>query len=98
MKTAHTPSPWAIDPKSIGIANGPPHRYTVYELRGGPDICDSVAASREVEANARLMAAAPSLLAALEWARDALYDYGDSSVIRDVEAAIAAARGEKVRG
>ena len=60
ISAGHTPGPWTVDAKSLGMPAGT--RYTAYELRGAPDVCDGASQSREVEANARLIAAAPDLL------------------------------------
>lgn len=74
-KTEHTPGPWHTVP--VGLVEG---RARVQIMASSRWIADAVATIRyasEAEANARLIAAAPDLLAALE----AAY-----TVIRDAEA------------
>ena len=97
----HTPGPWHLIGRTGRGDNG---AFVLAEMdeeyvRANASEDDSLmdAANERYEANAALICAAPALLAALDLALDALYDYGDSSVIRDVEAALALARGEVVR-
>lgn len=64
--TRHTPGPWRADAQYIGAVNGSPVPIASSHLEwftapGGP-------AHEEACANARLIAAAPDLLAALRWA------------------------------
>lgn len=94
----HTPGPWAVDEsrhdgcinriepfRHIGMASG-------YQVNPGD--------REENEANARLMAAAPDLLEALEQARKYVafaFDQGIEGAEKtglDLDAAIAKARGE----
>lgn len=71
-KTQHTPGPWNVERSSPGDTSNCAKAGCRAAVRGqvGPDICwvkvydDEV--SRNWEANARLIAAAPDLLAALE--------------------------------
>ena len=85
ISAGHTPGPWTVDAKSLGMPAGT--RYTAYELRGAPDVCDGASQSREVEANARLIAAAPDLLEAaidlldngIEWRGGVSYKLRDAS-------------------
>ena len=94
MKPAHTPGPWHVDSKR-GIAAAPdPHFWLAEVYSGGVGV-------KVADANGRLIAAAPELLAALQDLSDAvatdraadtipgLYQY----VIK-ARAAIAKAKGE----
>jgi hypothetical protein len=72
MVPKHTPGPWPYtrtgDGKRITIGAGlveGPNGYEVAEVYS--DDCDAA----EAEANARLIAAAPDLLAALQWVMSA---------------------------
>jgi hypothetical protein len=96
----HTPGPWKY---ALAVVNNAPNIYVVTTGKWG---AANIAQCSEDsgEANARLIAAAPDLLAAL----DALYSYchgnvpffGDAedreqrAVVDQVEAAIARAKGE----
>lgn len=74
MNARHTPGPWAVYPSNggdpiIGPAATDDGRFAIaraYFPNYSPD--GIVAARREVDANARLIAAAPELLAACEQA------------------------------
>ena len=57
----HTPGPWATDPTKSFYVFGPAHLSEQAGLTFGPFICN--ASSRD---NARLIAAAPALLATLQ--------------------------------
>jgi hypothetical protein len=99
--STHTPGPWWWDGKP-GESNlrcgdaeqcetdGSVLRYAPYEgmwfSRYGSDIEDA--------ANARLIAAAPELLAALERAADALEAVSQDHEVIDARATIAKAKGE----
>jgi len=64
VSTKHTPGPWKVGKGSFVIADSPApgiHGSNMIEHYGGHLICESVS-----EANARLIAAAPDLLQALE--------------------------------
>ena len=88
MISKHTPGPWTVE-----------HDYMPFVINGGGSIVASVtgtAAIRpEAPANARLMAAAPELLAALKLAREAVVIYGnvktDERLVPTLDAAIAKA-------
>lgn len=75
-KTMHTPGPWEVRKTASGnpfIYSGKINVAGVAMARHGIDVATS-------EANARLIAAAPELLAALIELRDAAYNaYADSS-------------------
>lgn len=95
MKTKHTPGPWTIH----GDLTNPRNAYTIRDLSG-----DTLAAvrlecvhSKIADANARLIAAAPDLLAVLEsvlwrWDRDDERDNPELGA--EIRAAIAKAKGE----
>jgi hypothetical protein len=90
----HTPGPWDIDARGQGrpiiMAHHSPHGpMAVCEMRYKPTL-------EEAEANARLIAAAPDLLAALRDAAQAFdeaaqHGYWDAAVERRVAAAARAA-------
>jgi hypothetical protein len=84
MVVHHTAGPWAVQRSHIHGTN-----VEIWAVNGGRK-----AAFAYEEADAHLIAAAPTMLDALTAALAALYDYGDSSVTGMVEAAIAQARGK----
>ncbi len=97
----HTPGPWVMDtiPTSVGICHRigpfPPRRPDDETARHACLYADYPSvfnpADRELEANARLMTAAPELLEALQ----AVIDYGSMTgadwVVEQARAAIAKA-------
>lgn len=98
----HTPGPWEARGKAI-VARGSPRRNNAYNGR----ICNVQGAGEgdnkinaTAKANARLIAAAPQMLEALEAAYDHICPDGDPLDAREfevcgkIEAAIAAAKGE----
>ena len=104
METKHTPGPWRCGEQgaqgydSIRIHTGKPARNEA-ERRTELMICDVFGHSAaENRANARLIAAAPELLAALEEllviTADRLRYQGDE--VLNARAAIAQAKGEAV--
>ena len=64
MTTKHTPAPWQIDDKTFVYALGPggTNKFFLSVQAAGPERIGE----REKESNARLIAAAPELLAALQ--------------------------------
>src|SRR5687767_11250576 len=98
MTDQHTPAPWTVQPMDsywrINAANPRGRIVTLAEVRPRPVGFG--------EANARLIAAAPDLLAALEAFTQApiIFDAGDFDAIAAVQlqarAALAKARGEAV--
>jgi hypothetical protein len=58
MTTKHTPGPWVIGKRD--------HDVVMVDTASGTAICDVYGESDDRPANARLIAAAPDLLAALE--------------------------------
>lgn len=82
--TQHTPGPWEHD--------GPPHNIIVWS---SPEnrIC-FLTSDGPTEANARLIAAAPDLLAALKEAADFVQPFNRAEDLLDkIEAVIAKAEG-----
>jgi hypothetical protein len=71
-QAAHTPGPWAIEdpmgPDSLWIvqASKPTHEWFPIAVCNMPDEDDHLFTSANVNANIRLIAAAPELLAALK--------------------------------
>ena len=99
MTTQHTPGPW-----HVGIGNGDGSIFPeVGRTRledGGTTLYPIAQVNRgwnavEDDANARLIAAAPDLLAALRFAESALdaYSGGESADLAVIRAAIAKATG-----
>jgi len=97
-RTQHTPGPWRVDNKAFG-GSEVGAELVIYSSRGIVAMaCTIHEGLVNAEANARLIAAAPDLLAALE----ALYDQEDwnnedvpaNSPIGMAAAAIAKAKGE----
>lgn len=94
MQTNHTPGPWC----AIGAAVNAPARYA--DSQNIAD-CRALLPDAEIRANARLMAAAPDLLAALQDARFMVWGMtGDSAaaapwnaLLPRIDAAIARAIG-----
>jgi len=93
MKKQHTPGPWHINTMETVQATIHAHRGHVATVSRGS--MNEVSAD-EIEANARLIAAAPELLAALESiARGSIVDVGEhrlGTVNLDKEAMQAIAR------
>lgn len=104
MTNIHTPGPWIAKKtcqsgkvQILGISEG--YTYTIMTI--SPSINKS-AKGDEMQANARLITAAPELLEALEglqaWMDDKfkehISEYGDLDLFKDARAAIAKARGE----
>jgi hypothetical protein len=92
---SHTPGPWQafngyLVRKCVGESCAPiahvdtPYRHGIGVVKG----------HREVEANIRLIAAAPDLLEALELARQWLVYRANEEDLAKVDAAIKKARGE----
>ena len=85
-KSKHTPGPWGVT-RLQGV------EYVTID--GGRVSVARVSALKTGEANARLIAAAPELLAALELALIAIDEDAAPKVAGMARAAIAKARGEK---
>jgi len=96
MKTKHTPGPWEISRwKDARLANG--FETVISDSRGhGLVTFCQKGKNKKVEANARLIAAAPDLLAALENALAESVGQPSRRISRegldDIRAAIAQAR------
>ena len=97
MTTKHTPGPWEKADGTDGITRG---------IRGwhGPEMVNVInwngisrATSVTGQANARLIAAAPDLLEALQWVvlRTEEGGYPDGKCLEEARAAIAKATGEQ---
>ena len=93
----HTPGPWAIESGGDIIQDAEPCFPLVAHCFDTPGFADG-----EAEANARLMAAAPDLLAALRQLTrfcvrpgDDRHDYGYDEGMRQARAAIAKAEAGK---
>jgi hypothetical protein len=90
--SAHTPGEWGIGGQGWVIVDA-----------SGKWIADTRTVNRKVQeehANARLIAAAPELLAALRWAHARFIagqnlDLEDAPLVAELEAAIAKATGEQ---
>lgn len=92
--SAHTPGPWhhwqPIGEEWVVTTTGPrPEMGAAY-----PHMPIRLADEIDREADARLMAAAPDLLATLEHVRDA-FDENEDVDLERIETAIAKARGGK---
>lgn len=80
IKQSHTPGPWDI--------HGDPHSATYY-VHGANRVCDLAKPQgfsrtpRETEANARLIAAAPDLLLALQQLEGMLLDGPKLQLVRE---------------
>ncbi|PMU87103.1 MULTISPECIES: hypothetical protein [unclassified Pseudomonas] len=68
METKHTPEPWLIQESTVYALNErrPPVNRFHASVDSGFDNCDKRISREEVCANAKLIAAAPDLLKALE--------------------------------
>ena len=92
--TKHTPRPWLVEGRTVYALNDDGYN------RFSALVQDAHTPGDELEANARLMAAAPELLKACEEALDDLVDEdgvyfsGDESLVKQLRAAIAKALGE----
>lgn len=94
----HTPGPWVISRKAtrrVTNLHGVVICNAVLRNQGGPNSTASIKSEVEAEANARLIAAAPALLAIAEQLEESLTADGYESVlVRDLRDAIALAKGE----
>ena len=113
-KTTNTPGPWhykSMGPKyggwSIGFTRHVAEGKSCDALTGrdlpAHDVDERIArvmanCYNDGSANARLIAAAPDLLAAAKMAAHALAEYDEPAILRDVRAAIAKATGDKAEG
>jgi hypothetical protein len=66
MRAKHTPGPWVSNGFAIEQENGPAFVIAHIEHDGDPDWPDQGIDESTAEANARLIAAAPDMLAALK--------------------------------
>lgn len=81
MGESHTPGPWEWD-QFAALSNG--------------DVVIAQAESLPRDSNARLIAAAPDLLAACQYALPIMRDLGLTARVEQIEAAIAKATGSDV--
>jgi hypothetical protein len=96
--TQHTPGPWQLDKHARTILSSGwltyPAKKAICTVRPYPRTAE---ANQEGKANARLIAAAPEMLAALKWASDYLSGWPRDDLQRHcrqaVQAAIAKAEG-----
>ena len=79
--TTHTPGPWSFTFESVDP------EWAIVTIPGGLIIANVNSDHRQV-ANARLIAAAPDMLAALKAARPALIDAGALAALAAVDIAI----------
>jgi hypothetical protein len=92
-QTKHTAGPWKIT-KVMELRKAT--HYAVKHNDGTGSFSTEVVAQCEREANARLIAAAPDLLAALQWAMDNAEWSNDTATGTDpIRAAIAKATGQQ---
>ncbi len=98
----HTPGPWTWEGHSLKPAQPDPQRYAVHTIvtcsSGGYGFLasDHKKTAAELEADRRLIAAAPDLLAALQDLRNACsVALERTAVLRAADAAIARALGDK---
>lgn len=96
MAAKHTPGPWDFACDSYGKVLHSKKACVFTNIKGdNGDYLQTVAAKIENWKDARLIAAAPDLLAALKHL--VRYDFGDSDGAKEARAAIAKAEGEAVR-
>jgi len=89
----HTPAPW----KAIPDSNSDNNWIVVSEDYGTivhRNCYPNSKVDKNVEGDARLIAAAPELLEALENSLAIITSFGDADIIKQVRAAIAKAKGE----
>lgn len=73
----HTKGPWHIDPNSNTVYVAPGFDKRIADVRGWGWLGDKPNGAEEQDANARLIAAAPDLLEALERLAGAVKDYAE---------------------
>lgn len=97
MTATHTPGPWQVIEYAGGVTSIEHHEPTGYGYRQS-DIARIQPLSEQKEANARLIASAPDMLAALESVYAYVTDIFDESefspdIVEEIRAAIAKAEG-----
>ena len=94
----HTPGPWTIEkcPKATAVTDGESWPWLVSYNDGEYEGCLALVQTQNAEANAKLIAAAPELLEALEMMLDMseMGGFGKSAAEDTARAAIAKAKGE----
>lgn len=83
MTTKFTPGPWHVKPNSIGGPAVGPEEAVVADIRtyGGPHVGGQQ--HPQTAANARLIAAAPDLLEALQWYEAKAVQMGRAAIDQD---------------
>ena len=87
----HTPGPWTVDPKTLAVYA--PDRHGHAAAVRVAECGRTLLPTAEIAANAALVAAAPDLLAALQWALSQI----DDSLDPDHQAALESARAVATR-
>ena len=91
----HTPGPWVVEPDIMGdFTIHPEGRKLAIAAVVNGAINNITGHGSEHGANANLIAAAPDLLADLEFAVKLLRPFGGTAQIQRMEATIAKARGQ----
>jgi hypothetical protein len=91
MSTTYTPGPWEVRRDSEALSSGAriTDHFTIVKVKGGIGGGDAIVARLRCEANARLIAAAPELLAALKSCLPCLDGRADDAgIVSQVVAAI----------
>ena len=98
MATNHTPGPWKFDESymwSERLSGGPKYHFRVTGANGETwtpiALCQSNARAVDNEANARLIAAAPDLLEALQYA---IKQVPELATVPGISSAISKATGQ----
>ena len=86
----HTPGPWAVDPKTLAVYA--PDRHGHAAAVRVAECGRTLLPADEIRANAALVAAAPDLLAALQWALAQIEDSLDPDHRAALESAHACVR------
>ena len=90
----HTPGPWTVDPRTLAVYA--PDRHGHAAAVRVAECGRTLLPAAEIHANAALVAAAPDLLAALQWALSQIEDSLDpdhETALESARAAIARATG-----
>ena len=86
----HTPGPWTVDPKNLAVYA--PDRHGHAAAVRVAECGRTLLPTAEIAANAALVAAAPDLLAALQWALAQIEDSLDPDYRAALESAHACVR------
>ena len=96
--TKHTPGPWILDSLNRSIVHDNPARFVIsaYSVLTRNEFHDGKRiVTEEMEANARLIASAPDLLAIVEGLMDAGYLDDTGGLHDQARAVVAKAKGEQ---